>query len=84
MKNLDLFIYGETDTTAQGNKSEYQLWKIKHYYGVSDNKQKCGNCKHLVKNQYSKVYYKCTQMGMSMSAATDVRLRNVCDLWEKP
>ncbi len=81
MKNLDLFIDGETDTT-QEHKSEYQTWKIKHHYGVSDNKQKCDNCASLRKVQCGNTYYKCKEMGTSSSAATDVRLRNTCDLWK--
>lgn len=31
----------------------------------------------------SKSYYKCSIMGVSASTASDIRLRNVCDKWER-
>ena len=43
----------------------------------------CRDCKHLVKLQYSKAYYKCVLWRLSHSAATDIRVKKTaCVMFE--
>ena len=65
-------------------KSKYQRWKYENNYRKADELSdiRCKNCKYLIIKQYSKNYYKCELLGISGSPATDVRLSNVCNLFE--
>jgi len=60
-----------------------QKWKITNNYHRSKHPyRKCDNCHYCrVKNYHNKRYYKCSQLGISGSVATDIRLRSICDLW---
>jgi hypothetical protein len=65
-------------------KSKYQIWKKENNFrkaaraGIS-----CRTCGHLCKSEYyDKTYYKCELLGISHGPATDIRLSNLCDLWE--
>lgn len=56
---------------------------MRHHYRLSTDEKKCKNCKHSgYVHGLANQYFKCKLMGISGSAATDIRLRNVCDLWE--
>lgn len=66
-------------------KSKYQKWKFEHNYSKADEYSdiRCANCIYCFKTQPSeRAYYKCEKLGMSASSATDIRLSNVCDLFE--
>lgn len=64
-------------------KSKYMMFKLKNNYRKSDNKEKrCATCNYSCYVQYSKKYYKCKKMGITRSEATDIRINNICDLWE--
>ena len=82
MKQPDLFG-GMTEVIQKTPKSKYQLIKERNKYRRGDIKANCGNCAFKVKLTYhSKTYYKCENIGESHSEATDIRLKNVCNLWE--
>lgn len=80
MKSLNLF--GEMQETDR-NKKKYQNWKIRNKYRKGSRGHKCKLCIHLIRKSYSKVYYSCALMGDSNGPATDIRVNNVCDLFEK-
>ena len=64
--------------------SQYQKFKYVNNYRVSEREvDKCLVCKHSCHIQGNvKKYYKCRLLGVSSSEATDIRLRNVCDLFD--
>lgn len=50
--------------------------KFRKIYGNNES-VKCGDCKHCIRvNTNNKNYYKCEVMGISRSAATDIRLKD--------
>jgi hypothetical protein len=67
-----------------GYQSSYQRFKERHNYRLStDQNRSCKRCKNCRKKVMSgKGYFKCAHIGCSNGPATDVRLKNVCDLFE--
>jgi len=65
--------------------SKYQLFKLYQNYHKSPSKDmRCGTCRHLKTYHYhGKYYHKCKLIGESSSAATDIRLSYVCNMWNK-
>ena len=69
-------------------RSKYRKWKYEHNYRKADNYSdiRCKNCRYLFANNPKCTgggrYYKCELLGFSSSEATDVRLSNVCNLFE--
>jgi len=62
-------------------KSKYQGWKLINNYRASSGERQCQNCKFARKRNYhNKNYYKCILLGTSYSTATDIRLKDVCNL----
>ena len=56
---------------------------MKEIYG-ENSAHTCKECKHLIKLQYSKHYYKCSLWRVSHSTATDIRVRQTaCNMFEK-
>lgn len=44
----------------------------------------CANCRHLIRRQYNKVFYKCAVYGLSCSNATDwAKSYAACGLYNK-
>jgi hypothetical protein len=82
MKNLDLFD-GETDKNPNLRPSDYQKWKLRNKYRESTDPNIC--CKTCVysKKHRKYTYKKCVLLGESSSIATDIRMRDVCDLYIK-
>ena len=80
-------LFGETVDLPKNHQheSKYQKFKRLNNYGESSYKlYQCKNCKNLQGyNYHNKNYYKCELIGYSMSEATDVKLKNVCDQWER-
>lgn len=60
-------------------RSKYQQWKLENNYRKADNGMRCANCKYITGTHF----YKCKLLGLSCSPATDIRLSNVCDLFEE-
>ena len=55
---------------------------MQEFYGLNTN-HKCKECKHLIKLQYSKAYYKCALWHISGCAATDIRVnKTACAKFE--
>ncbi len=54
-------LFGEiVETAIPKNQSKYQRFRSMNRYRVSDGKNKCRNCDHLIKFEYhNKNYYKC-------------------------
>ena len=53
------------------------------YKRSNDPIRRCKYCRHCVKVYgNTRDYYKCRLIGISSSEATDIRLRNVCMLWD--
>lgn len=78
---FDLFGNEIEQEEIKKAKSPYQKFKIVHNYRQSTDYKKCKNCHYKETYKYhNKYYHKCKSMGISMSKATDIRLKNVCDL----
>ena len=72
------------DMTKKKQLGVYQQWKARNGYRLGTKDQCCKLCKNRQSGQYhGKVYHKCNLLGMSHSTATDIRLKNVCNLFEK-
>jgi hypothetical protein len=78
MNDKDLF--GQTPKKVEGG---FVFWKIRHSYGKSNGPSKCGNCRFHIIKKYQNNYHKCTQLGISASSASDIRVGNVCELWQQ-
>lgn len=56
---------------------------MQEMFGLMEGKQ-CKTCRHVVKWEWAKVYYKCERWHLSKSAATDIRLKDpACGLYEE-
>jgi len=66
--------------------SKYQLFRLQQNYRKAENVgENCKSCKHLKVNHYHgrRNFYKCKLLSESASAATDIRLSYVCNMWNK-
>lgn len=65
------------------NSSLYQKFRARNHYGLAKSWiRSCKQCVNCIKSEYhDKNYYKCKLQGMSNSEASDIRLRNTCDLF---
>lgn len=85
MKHPDLFG-GDTEMVPKKASREtiQDMWvRVAHYRIELDNPNCCGNCKHhVIPGGTANVYHKCKKLGVTGSAATDIRLKKVCDFWE--
>ncbi len=82
----DLFGY-EVDELPKdkGRASKYQIWRnINYYRRAEDKEMSCETCKNrATRHPNKRQYHKCILIGMSFSSATDIRLRDICNRWEK-
>lgn len=62
--------------------SPYKHFKQANNYRLSTGNERCKNCFYSFGKHYAKRYYKCKLMGNSASPASDIRLRDVCNLWK--
>lgn len=61
----------------------FQQLKNRMGYRKSDSKEQCcATCKFMDTLHYRRNYFKCLKIG-GVSPASDVRKRNVCNLWNK-
>ena len=79
---MDLF--GNEEPAKPRPHHGYKLTKyIRRYKRSNDKIRRCKTCIHLAyTNPNGKRYYKCKLIGITTSEATDIRLRDVCDLWD--
>jgi hypothetical protein len=63
--------------------SIYQQAKKDLCYRKAYGNESCKNCGNLVIKEYDKRYFKCNLIGISNCSATDIRLGDYCDRWEK-
>lgn len=83
MKHPDLFG-GETEVVTNVPKRGWlEIKKDRGYKDAVDKNVSCKTCEHCVYKEFSKRYYKCKLMSLEASATSDVRLKCVCDQWEK-
>ena len=55
---------------------------IHHGRGPED--ARCKTCRHIIAEGYNRTYYKCARRGVTLSAATDHRLKwQACRLYEQ-
>ena len=81
MKQADLFG-GESDPVRPLGVSPVK-WRM-GYHRADSKVRCCKTCEHAFGKAYhDKKYYKCSIIGCSASEATDIRLRDVCNHWEK-
>lgn len=67
------------EMAAQSRK----LIRPQDQYGLADNGKTCKTCRYLVCRSQSAKWYKCQKWRMSMSVATDIRLKwPACKLYE--
>lgn len=80
---LDLFGNNTPLPSAIPHHGYKRIFYVRRYRRSIDKTQQCKTCTYLRKKEgYRKSYYKCFLVGSSSSPATDIRLRNVCDLWD--
>ena len=61
-------------------KETIKSW-FRRVYGY-DEKNRCGDCLHCVRNVRNRNYYKCAKMGITASASTDIKLKDkACELF---
>lgn len=79
----DLFG-NEINETMPRPHHGYKLLKHIRQYRLSDSKtRRCKFCRHRVQVWgNTRQYHKCRLIGITSSEATDIRLRNVCILWD--
>jgi len=85
MKNLDLFG-GETENHFPKEKTyvgPYRKFKTDSNYRLGTPEKRCKNCDNRFSGGTREMYWKCKFMGNTASEATDIRLKNVCNLWKK-
>lgn len=71
-----LNLFGEAVAVDELNqpKPSRKYKTMQETHGINPN-HICKDCKHLVKLQYSKAYYKCVLWRLSHSTATDIRVK---------
>lgn len=83
MKSLFGYEIPDVDP-VKTEESSYQRWKRQNYYHKADKGgYRCKNCKHICKVEMANTYYKCRLLGVSGSAATDICVGHVCNLFEE-
>ncbi len=82
--NPDLFG-GESRIVSSSRPGTYADALKKRNYRKQEfgNPYRCKNCKHFIRKEYAKRYFKCELLGDTRSEATDIKANNVCDLYEK-
>ena len=85
MTDLQLDIFGNlvpVEHAVSRHPRETIKTRYRRMYGY-DEAHRCGDCRHLVKTEANRTYYKCELIGISASEATDIRLKDVaCKRWE--
>ena len=79
-----LNLFGEDQEPDKKVTGHFKTWRQRNGYkkSVSFEKQ-CRICRHLRTFEYhNKKYHKCSLQGVSQSEASDIRLSDVCDLFE--
>jgi hypothetical protein len=78
-------LFGEFQEVIEKPIRGYKaVFMQRHYRESTDKKNKsCKVCNHCVYVESAKRYYKCKMISMSASQITDIRLKNVCDLFIK-
>jgi len=76
-------IFGGDTRIMTRALSAYQDFKQRNRYRLHEVEgQLCGSCEHFTRVfGNTKMYSKCELLGISNSEATDIRKRDVCDLW---
>jgi hypothetical protein len=79
----DLFGNEIDETKKIPSKGYARTLYVRHYRKATHKIRRCKYCKHCVLIDYhSRNYYKCALIGDTRSGATDIRISNVCDLWD--
>ena len=82
MEQLDLFG-GEVKVSEKPSYSRTTMKNaFRTCYGYKEGSY-CKNCKHFVEQRYNrKRYFKCDELGITASSATDIRKNDVaCNLY---
>ena len=84
----DINLFGEVQKYYENAIfNPYQRLKQQMHYrkaNVLKGEMYCKYCKHCLKMDYhNKIYYKCELIGVSNSEATDIRVKNTCDMFNK-
>ena len=86
MKTFSLEFTAD-EPKAKKLTGKYQKFDAFNRYRRSEDKERnCGNCKYSCYTEISdrcRKVYKCKQRGVACSAQSDIRIRNICDLYEK-
>ena len=85
MTDLQMDIFGNlvpVEHAVSRHPHETIKTRYRRMYGY-DEAHRCGDCRHLVKKEANRTFYKCELIGISASEATDIRLKDVaCKRWE--
>lgn len=65
---------------SKRKKGRTKMLTMQEIYGTKAGK-KCTDCKHHYRNEYG--YNKCTLIGVTYSAKTDIAVRYACNKWEQ-
>jgi len=79
----DLFNQDIPDVAPKPLLGKFKSWKAKNQYRKTKGDRRCGTCRNLTEEGGNTAnYFKCKLMGISSSAATDIRKSYVCNLWK--
>lgn len=79
---IDLFGQDTIPVEKPKTETKYQRFKRIFNYRKSINYDRCMECAHCIRKEYSgKYYHKCNMMGDTNGAASDIRRHNVCDIF---
>lgn len=85
MTDLQMDIFGNlvpVEHAVSRHPHETIKTRYRRMYGYDD-AHRCGDCRHLVKKEANRTFYKCELIGISASEATDIRLKEVaCSRFE--
>lgn len=80
---LDIFGEEHSAESIKDRQHETIKGQFRKMYGFDDAHQ-CRDCEHLTYTERDRRWYKCSLMGISASAATDIRLGDpACRRWER-
>ena len=80
---IDLFG-NDTQPATRMREGKYDMHKRRNKYRKATGPEKCKTCRYLVIREFAKRYYKCIKMGLSRCESIDIRVNNVCNLYQKP
>ena len=83
---MSVDLFGEPITEEDFAKPQTILAKWTRrtdYRWARGEDRQCKNCSHLYVRRMGRRYFKCRELGLTSSPASDIRLHKVCNRWEE-